>query len=604
MRRSAIVTLMITTSSALAAPSVVPAGAALALSGDGDQPQRAVGDRWSDNVEVSTPTTRNASDLVLDAAAAGDFALAWSQDTDDDVVAVSGEIGSALSAPQVFEGDYDDPDVAIGGNGVAVLGWESAADRSTVYAASKAGDTDLFSSPESFVGDGHGASPATAENASVAVTDAGVGMLFYERDSYNPPSYSDIAEAVEGRILLDPASNTWNAGTDVHGAIKDPRSREVSVAADGSAFLGTNNFSVGPCWDVGVMLMRSDGTGSGGGDIAVGCNGGVYNGIYPSSARLPDSSVVMAYPHASDRGVYVVEFPAARAAGGDTNLESAEVRLDGPGETSGTRALVRTDAAGNAVVVWYDSNSTGEDNERSMLARFRPSGSSEWGAAEVISSGENYQGDFDFDVAPDGTGYLVYERTDTDSGNQEVVAVERPPGATASWTTPEVLSELQGTVASPQVAAADGGRAVAAWIGTGAQIVSYATIEPAPEPEDTTPPGLRLQAKKQSDVKRLTVRATCGEPCSLTLEASGKALLKGKGAPTRKLGWKAKPTTTSLRADRATSVALKVKGRKTKRQFAKALKRKRGKVVLQVVGSATDAAGNETSTKQRITLRR
>ena len=437
----------------------------------------AKADEWSGASELSSPASRDAAQLVIDANTIGDFAAAWKQSSDADIATVLQALGGSPGAPQEYAGDYDDPDVAIGGNSVGLLAFEDGSGSTSVHAASKASGASSFTSLMSFTGDGHGSpsAPASAAQPSVAVNGLGTGMLMFARDYYYPPSYSGIAEAIEGRILTNAATNTWDAGTDLNADVYDPRGTEVSVGPDGSAFLGINHFNVGPCWGLDTAVLENNGTGSTDPDsFAYKCAGNQYNGVYPSNDRLPNNDIVMAYPHHDDGSVNFLDLPKARANTGTSNLEASEVRLDDPGGTQTTSGgvRVRTDAAGNAVVVWYDSDS-GVGNPESMLARRRPSGGS-WGPVEVISSGEDYSGDLDFDMDDAGNGYLVYKRTNPGSGDQEIVAAERPPGAGGGWTTPELLSEGQGSVDEPRVAAARNGGAFAAWIANGNDGVFYA----------------------------------------------------------------------------------------------------------------------------------
>ena len=432
--------------------------------------------RWSSHVELSTAGTRSARGLKIDANTGGDFVAAWVLNGADDIAAVIRNAGSAAGAPQVFEGDYDQPDVAIGGGSVGVLAWESKSTSDFVYVASKAGAATMFSSPQSFTGDGHTgpSAPPSAQDPVVAVNSFGTGMLFFERDYFNPPSYSTLAEAVEGRILLDAATNTWNAGVDLHTNPREPRSTEVSVAEDGSVFYGSNGFELGPCYYLHGMVLENDGGGSIGsaGRFAYTC-GGALNGVFPSNARLPNGDVVMAYHQHTGAGVYVLDITKSRAMSSSTdNMLPGAVRVDNADNTEdGLWPRVRTDAAGNAVVVWYDTSGT-----QSMLARFRPAGEANWGPVEVISSGESYQPDFDFDMDDAGKGYLVYERSD--GGSQQIVGVERQPGAAGIWTVPEVLSGGVSPVKEPKVVAGSNGHAFAAWIAGAADEVHMSVISP------------------------------------------------------------------------------------------------------------------------------
>ena len=459
-------------------------------------------DEWSGPSELSSPTSRDAVQLVTDANALGDFVAAWKQSSDADIAAVLKAAGGSPGAPQEYAGDFDDPDVAIGGNSVGLLAFEDGIGSTSVHAASKASGSSSFTAATPFSGDGVGPpynDPPSAAQPSVAVNDFGTGMLMFARDYYYPPSYTGIAEAIEGRILTNAATNTWNAGADLNADVYDPRGTEVSIGSDGSAFLGINHFNVGPCWGLDTAVLENNGTGSTDPDqFAYGCAAGKYNGVYPSNDRLPNNDIVMAYSHHDDGSVNFLDLPKARAIAGSSNLEASEVRLDDPGgtETTSSDVRVRTDAAGNTVVVWYDSDTGGSGNPKSMLARYRPSGGT-WGPTEVISSGEDYSGDLDFDMDNAGNGYLVYERTNPGSGDQEIVGAERSPGA-SGWTTPELLSEGQSSVREPRVAAARNGEAFASWIANGNDGVFYARNSP---PSPPPPPQCSDGADNDGDGK-------------------------------------------------------------------------------------------------------
>lgn len=434
---------------------------------------------WSGPSEISNSTSRGADQLVIDANALGDFVAAWRLNPADDIAALTKAFNGSPAAPRKYTGDYEDPDVAIGGGSVGVLAFEDGSSNTSVYAASKATGASSFTGATPFSGDGVGSpynDPPSAQQPSVAVNGAGVGMLMFARDYYFPPNYTGIAEAIEGRILTNPATNTWNSGADLNLDVNDPRGREVSVGRDGSAFLGINHFEQGPCWGLDTAVLEQNGTGSSNPDsFALKCAGAKYNGSYPSNDRLPSNDIVMAYRHHVDSSVNFLDLSKARALAGSSNLEASEVRLDeaGGSQTTSGRVLVRTDAAGNALVAWHDSDSAGSGNQESMLARYRPNGGS-WGPAETISSGENYSGDLDLDVDNAGSGYIVYKRTNPSSGNQEIVAAQRSPGSGGSWTTPELLSDNQSAVSQPQVEAGRNSQAYASWVANTNDGVFYA----------------------------------------------------------------------------------------------------------------------------------
>ena len=446
------------------------------------------GASWSGPVELTNSGERDGEQLVIDANLAGDLVAAWRESGTADIATVFKRAAEAAGAPQKFTGDFEGPDVAIGPDSVAVLAFDSASGYGSVYAASKAAAASSFTSTATFIGDGHTVAPTSPPSAAeprVAVNSFGTGMLFFGRDYYNPPSYTDIAEAIEGRVLLDPSTNSWNAGADLNAVVKDPREMEVSVGSDGSAFLGINFFSQGPCWGIEPAMLENNGTGSTDpAGLTEACNPGAYAGIYPSNDRLPNNDVVMAWGHSGDGSVRFLDLPKARALSGGAaqDAEDDEVRLDAgdDSQTTSGAVRVRTDAAGNTIVVWHATGGT----EEAILARVRPAGGS-FGPVEVIDSGEDYMAasrELDFDVDDAGIGYLVYSQVNGTSGDDEIMAAVRTPDGT--WSSPKMLSVGQSVAGSPTVAAAGGGRAYAAWIANGDDGVYYSTFQ-APACSDT-----------------------------------------------------------------------------------------------------------------------
>jgi hypothetical protein len=608
------------------------AGVAVAL-----LPAAASADEWTAATELSNGSTRGAQQLVLDVDPLGDAVAAWKQAPADDIGAAYKKYGAPAGAPQNYAGDYDDPDVAIGGNSVAVLAFEdnSAPD---VYAASKAAGSSSFSGTRAFTGDGVGPpynDPPSAEQPGVAVNAQGTGMLFFARDYYYPPNYTGIAEAIEGRSLTNPATNSWNGGTDLNGSVNDPRETEISVGADGSAFLGISAFEQGPCWGLDTAVLENSGLGSSDPEnFALSCGGNApYNGIYPSNDRLPNSDIVMAFHHKDDGSVWFLDLPKARAIAGSSNLESQEVRIDaGNGTQTGSgKALVRTDAAGNATVVWYDSNDTGSGNERSILARTRPFGGS-WGPTEVISSGEDYSGELDFDVDDAGNAYVVYGRTESGSGNEEIAASERATGG--SWTAPELLSENQGIAGEPRVAAGREGQAVASWIANGNDGVFYAE-NAAPACSDgldndhdgktdfPADPGCSSAADRdeadqvdksppQGDASG-NGKSKAGKPIKLTVRSSedGSVVASGtqnqiskpKKGKARKVKVKLATAHEQIGADEPMTLKLKPQGKKNKKTAKKLKKavKKGARAEAKLKITFADEAGNKST--RRLTLK-
>ena len=430
-------------------------------------------DDWSANQEISSVTSRDAEQLTVDSNSIGDFVATWLQSVDDDVAVVFKPFASGVGTPQEFAGTYDAPDVAVGGNSVATLGFDEPGGPRAAATSKASGSTAFNATPAFFIGDGHTGptAPPSAGDPLVEVTDSGTGILAFEQDYYNPPSYSTKVESVQGRILANPTTNTWTGSGAFRGDSFDLRAGDLSVATDGSTFYGSNSLSVGPCWYIAPGLLEQGGSGSGGDHLKLGCSGNPYAGVIPSFDRLPNGDVVMAYRKNDESNIYVIDFSKARAQSGSSSPTAVKIN-PGNDQRSNTNPRLRTDAAGNAIVVWYDSD-TGTGTPKSLLARFRPVGGA-WGPVEVINSGEDYEGSFDLDVDATGNGYVVYERTNPTTGDQEIAAAERTPGASGGWSVAELLSEEQGTVSSPRVAAGRNGQAFASWIANSSDAVFYA----------------------------------------------------------------------------------------------------------------------------------
>ena len=597
-------------------------------------------DEWSANQEISSLTTRDAEQLKIDSNSIGDFVATWLQSADDDVAAVFRPLGSAVGLPQEFAGTYDAPDVAVGGNSVATLGFDEPGGPRAAATSKASGSMTFNPTPAFFIGDGHTSpsAPPSAGDPLVEVTDSGTGILAYEQDYYNPPSYSTKVESVQGRILANPTTNTWTGSGAFRGDSFDLRAGDLSVATDGSTFYGSNSFSVGPCWYIAPGLLQQDGSGSGGDHLKVGCSGNPYAGVIPSFDRLPNGDVVMAYRKKDESNIYVIDFTKARAGSGSS--EPAAVKINpGNDQRSSTDPELSTDSMGNAIVVWYDSDS-GTGNERSLLARFRPLGGS-WGPVEVITSGEDYEGSFDFDMDAAGNGYLVYERKNPTSGDDEIVAVERTPGASGSWSSPELLSEEQGSVLSPRVAAGRNGEAFASWIANSSDAVFYAVNsasddetdpgsggggDPPPGGGDPPPGGGADTTAPEGKVSKVG-KAKAGRPIKLKVVANedGRVVARGHQARTsagrasaslsawvaRKRGFKRlkvklKPARKQISAGEQTRLKLKPKGKKNRRK-ARRLRRlvngKGAKARAKVTVVFRDEAGNKSKEKLKFRLR-
>ncbi len=135
--------------------------------------------------------------------------------------------------------------------------------------------------------------------------------------------------------------------------------------------------------------------------------------------------------------------------------------------------------------------------------------------------------------------------------------------------------------------------------------------DPGPDPPapDNKAPDLGLAGKKQqSSKKRIVVQASCDEACSVEVKAKGKATIRGRSAVAAGKRVKKKLKLTTAKADLAAgetkSLKLKFKGRKTKKLVKNALKRKRGKITLELQGVATDEADNRATDNFKVKLQK
>jgi subtilisin family serine protease len=134
---------------------------------------------------------------------------------------------------------------------------------------------------------------------------------------------------------------------------------------------------------------------------------------------------------------------------------------------------------------------------------------------------------------------------------------------------------------------------------TAAQCDPVAQPPPPPIVQDTTPPGVSLAAKAVAKLgavlaKGYPFQATCSETCTLVAQLRLAPKLAKKLKLPQVVGQAAK----SLQAGQATKVVVKLKA-KAKRKF-KNLR----KVVLQLVTTGTDAAGNQQTVRKKVVLRR
>ncbi len=407
---------------------------------------------WTGPVEISDAGSRNASNLQVDADTAGTSVAAWQYGSSGVAVAVSPAVGGPL-APQKYAGSYGPPTVGVGGGDVGTLAFESTAGGSSyaIYAASKPGGSGLFGSATAIYGPG---TESATGHPILSVNDQGTAQLFHDVGNYQ---YC-CTHSLVGRLLTDPGENTWSTGSTFSSVQSETHNRAVGTAVDGSTVLlyktnnGLNFREIIPA------VIENDGTVSRGAaiDASSGNGGGALSnpsGI--SVARMPDASVVAAMGRIAGTGggIWVADFSKARASGA-SGAAPTESRVSA--DEDGSQPQVATDAAGNSLVTWYDpSDGTGDPN--AIRARFRPAGSSTWGAVETVATGN--LGAHELSVDDLGNAFLVYLDEDADA----IVSRVRRPGAAGAWNGLQTLSTGLSGVEDPQVAVGDDNEAFAAF---------------------------------------------------------------------------------------------------------------------------------------------
>jgi hypothetical protein len=422
---------------------------------------------WSGATEVSDATTRGASNLATDANPLGDLLLGWSYGAND-VAAVVDPAGAGTGALQQFVGDFGAPTIGIGGNSVGAIAFPSSltgANQRGIFAASK----DTGASAFGAVAQIQGPNSETATGKPIlAVNGFGTGQLLHDIGNQQ----SCCTHQMLGRILTNPATNVWGAGSPVSSYQSETFNRDIATAADGSAVVlfKTNN-GLG-ARSIEVVVIENNGTVTKGHRIASSNGGGSGVLSNPSALaldRMPDAAVVAAFARnaGTGGGIFVADFSKARAGGGDATVPAERVSAD----TDGSQSKVATDDAGNTLVTWYDP-SDGAGDPNALRSVFRAAGSSVWGPIQTIAT-ENIT-DHDMEVDALGNAYVVYEAVDVIKG------ASRRPGAAVGWSAPETLSTGQEDVANPTVAAGRNYEAFASWIANGTENVYLATADVTP----------------------------------------------------------------------------------------------------------------------------
>jgi hypothetical protein len=437
---------------------------------------------WTTPFEISDAANRDASALQVDAAATGDAVAAWNTGTA--VAAVYLPAGGTRALTR-YEGIFGPPTVGVGGSGVAALSFHalSVSTSRAIMAASRPAGGAAFGAAAAIEGP---SSDNRIGKPILAVNDTGTALMLYDRGN----SCDACTHPMAGRALTDPAANTWSAASNVSSYQSETYNRVIATAADGSAVVlfktnnGTQARSVEP------VLIAPDGSTSKGASIdgsSGNLSGALTNPSGIAVARTPSGDVVAALERKAGTGggIFVLDFAKARAGAGTGAPPETRVSDD----TDGFLPELATDAAGNALVSWYDPSDGGEDLP-ALRARYRPAGGT-WGPTETLATGALDGHDLAMDAA--GTAYAVF----VDDAGDAVVARTRTSGAAGAWSTAQTLSSGLSGVTDARVAAGPDNRAFAAFTadnGVPSGRAVYATtadVTPAPpgDPEPTpTPP--------------------------------------------------------------------------------------------------------------------
>ncbi len=246
---------------------------------------------WAAPAEISDPGSRNVSNLEIDANPAGAHVAAWQYGSSGVAAVVSPAGGNPLS-PQTFAGAYGPPTVGIGAGDVGALAFESTAGNPNyaIYAASKPGNSSSFGGATAIYGPGE---ESATGSPILAVNGLGTAQLFHDIGNL---AYG-FTHSIWGRLLTNPAANTWPAGSPFSSSQFQTLNRVVGTAADGSTVLlyktdnGLNFREIVPA------VIENDGSVSKGAAIDASSGndpGDLTNPSGISVARMPDASVVAA----------------------------------------------------------------------------------------------------------------------------------------------------------------------------------------------------------------------------------------------------------------------------------------------------------------------
>ena len=294
---------------------------------------------WTAAVELSDDASRDAEALQVGANETGDAVAAWNSGTN--VVAALIPVGG-VPALTPYEGIYGEPTVDVGGQGVAAVAFHSLsvpASRAILGGSRPTGAT-------AFGAVGPIEEGPTTDNSIkapvLAVNDLGGALVFHDRGIRNCDA---CTHQMGAQLLTDPATNAWTAPSSVSSYQSETYNRVIATAVDGTAvaLFKTNNGQ--QFRSIEPVFIGADGSASKGASIE-GTSGNLSGALTNPSgiavARMPNGDVVAALERkpGTGGGVFVLDFPATRAAAGGTGAPP-EVQVSE--DTDGSAPELATD---------------------------------------------------------------------------------------------------------------------------------------------------------------------------------------------------------------------------------------------------------------------
>lgn len=331
----------------------------------------------------------------------------------------------------------EDPQVAVGANGSAVVVWEQVGTRGErIVAASRTTDG-TWGGPESIsVRSTH---PVSGQQVAQA---AGTAVVVWQSS---------------GRIQasLRPPAGAWTAPRTLSRSGGQAAFPQLAMSPAGAVFVTWQQHLGGR--DRAVLARRPVGGPWLPPRILSGSLGDVFRPQVAVDAR-GDATVVWERDWAD--GGRSAAFVVRRSAGGTW---TAPLRL-GPAGQPGSEPLVAMDARGDTLVAW-----TGRRAGHAAVQVVTRRAHRDWGDPAVVSGGTRVSAMGDVVLAASGAAVVTWHRWD--GGHVRVAAATRPVGG--PWKAPVTLSEPGADASYPHVAIG-GGVTTVTWESTTVEGVQLA----------------------------------------------------------------------------------------------------------------------------------